>query len=109
LPTPLNLPFQCSAGSQTSSLMSESGVVASVAVTRQNAGADWKMGGTASPAFKFGGVNLPAATLSAVVMVTSGNFSWRKPAQEPTGESAAEAKPEKINRTGNSRDKRLDM
>src|SRR5215467_5841261 len=91
LPTPLNLPFQSCAGSQISSLISESDVGASVAVTRQKAGVDLKTGGTSSPDFRLGGVNMPAATISATVTVTFGRASSRRPEQECVSASAAEA------------------
>jgi hypothetical protein len=62
------LPFQPEAGIQTSILISESEEGASVAVIRQNAGS-WPyfaaLGGASA-----GGVNAPAATLSADAIVT---------------------------------------
>src|SRR4051794_26492197 len=85
LPTPSNLPFQASAGGiQTSNLISESLVGRAVASTRQNAGSvmdagvrNWPSGPTATA----GGLNAPAATAVADLMVTLGIVSAARLAQ----------------------------
>src|SRR5688500_5275777 len=71
LPTAWNLPFQPDAGSQTSILMSDSGVGVSVAATRQNAGRSLNC---AAPPRPPGAVNAPAATDCADVMVAPDSF-----------------------------------
>src|SRR5579864_3359697 len=72
LPTPRYRPFQPVSGSHTSNLISESLAGLIVAATRQNAGRFFtEAGGTFSP----GGINAPAATGCADVMVVSGRFS----------------------------------
>src|SRR5882724_6681899 len=69
LPVPRNLPFQVSAGGiHTSILMSDSGVGLSVAATRQKPGT--VMVGPFALAF---GLNGPAATAAAVVIVAPCN------------------------------------
>src|SRR4030043_839345 len=76
LPMPTSLPFQFSAGIQTSILISESGVGVSVAVTRQKAGAVLKPDITPGPPIigpPAGGVNWPAATRDAEVIFPSGS------------------------------------
>src|SRR5438094_1685024 len=65
LPTAWNFPFQATAGSQTSILMSESDEGVSVAATRQKAGS-WLSCGTAGPVA--GRVNPPAGTIWANVI-----------------------------------------
>src|SRR6478672_3798806 len=71
-PTPRYLPFQPASGSHTSILISESLPGLIVAATRQNAGRFFtEAGGTLAP----GGINAPAATGCADVMVVSGRFS----------------------------------
>src|SRR6476469_1537311 len=71
-PTPRYLPFQPVSGSHTSILISESLAGLIVAATRQNAGRFFtEAGGTLAP----GGINAPAATGCADVMVVSGRFS----------------------------------
>src|SRR5207253_1075828 len=65
LPTAWNFPFQATAGSQTSILMSESDDGVSVAATRQKAGS-WLNCGTAGPVP--GRVNPPAGTIWANVI-----------------------------------------
>src|SRR4030042_4468129 len=75
LPMPTSLPFQFSAGIQTSILISESGVGVSVGVTRQKAGAVLKTDIIPSPPIigpPAGGVNWPAATRDAEVIFPSG-------------------------------------
>src|SRR5215472_5201821 len=64
--------------------MSESGVGASVAATRQNAG-------SLSIGFAPGGVKVPSGTSSAAVMVVCGSLSWARLSQvaaESRGRSA---------------------
>src|SRR4030042_1028474 len=91
LPMPTSLPFQFSAGIQTSILISESGVGVSVAVTRQKAGAFLK---TASPpgppiiGMPTGGVNWPAATRDAEVIFPSGSSSDARVSQVAGGAGA---------------------
>src|SRR5438046_2705092 len=75
LPTAWNLPFQPDAGIQTSILMSESLVGFSVAATRQNAGSALNAAPGPRPPRAAGGVNSPAPTGCASVMVVSGNAS----------------------------------
>src|ERR1700732_4218851 len=70
LPTPINLPSHPSAGIHTSILISESEVGRIVAATRQKAGSFANGGGW--PELELGGVNAPAPTASALVMVVSG-------------------------------------
>ena len=72
LPTAMNFPFQPAAGSQTSILMSESCVGFNVAATRQNAGSD--RNGCAFAAA--GGVNEPASTPTASVIVVAGSVRF---------------------------------
>ena len=74
LPTAWNFPFQPVAGSQTSILMSESLEGLSVAATRQNAGRSANCA-PPPPRPPAGGVNAPAATGCAIVMVASGSLS----------------------------------
>jgi hypothetical protein len=70
------LRFHPDAGSQTSILMSESLVGFNVAATRQNAGRSLKATtGGGPPVVSPGGVNLPAATGCASVIVVFGNAS----------------------------------
>src|SRR6185312_9691799 len=72
LPSPRYLPFHPVSGSHTSILISESLVGLIVAATRQNAGRFFtEAGGTIAP----GGMNAPAATGCANVMVVSGSLS----------------------------------
>src|ERR1700733_13038420 len=72
LPTPWNLPFQPSTGSQTSILMSESLLGRRVAATRQKAGR--LLGETGDGMNPPGGMaNARAATGWATVMVVSGS------------------------------------
>src|SRR4029453_2699572 len=75
LPVAWNLPFQAAAvaGSQYSTLMSESGDGFSVASTRQNAGRSENGLPPPRPP-RAGGVNPPAATEVAEVMVVSGSL-----------------------------------
>src|SRR5216683_3085652 len=78
LPTAWNFPFHPEAGSHTSILMSESVVGASVAATRQNAGRLANGPGPTPgprPARPAGGVNCPAATGCAMVIVECGSAS----------------------------------
>src|SRR5262245_11727918 len=70
LPIPMNLPFQPSAGIQTSILISESEVGLMVAATRQKAGSWRKVFCCAG--LRLGRVKAPAATASALVMVVAG-------------------------------------
>src|SRR5258706_8610735 len=84
LPTAWNLPFQPDAGNQTSILMSESLVGFSVAATRQNAGSAVK-----SPASPGGsGVNAPACTDAATVMVAWGSAIFARSLHEPVAATA---------------------
>src|SRR5438093_7570113 len=73
LPTAWSLPFQTDAGSHTSILMSESLDGVNVAATRQNAGRSRKAcaaaAGEAAPPTRAGGVNAPASTTCASVIV----------------------------------------
>src|SRR3979490_432122 len=79
LPTAWNLPFQPDAGSQTSILISESLVGVSVAATRQNAGS-----GVKSPdSPRASGVNAPACTEAATVMVARGSTIFARSLHEP--------------------------
>ena len=67
LPTPANLPFHLSSGSQTSKRIRDSDVGAMTPATRQNGG---------SPLITFvdpGGVNDPPLLASAVVIVVAGS------------------------------------
>src|SRR5271157_6191065 len=86
LPMPTSLPFQFSAGIQTSILISESGVGARVAVTRQKAGAALKTASPPGPPIRgpppIGGVNAPAATRVADVIFPSGSASEATLSQE---------------------------
>src|SRR5262245_60889592 len=82
LPTPWNLPFHPDAGIQTSSLMSESVVGATVAATRQNAGTSGIAWAAWLPAA--GGVNDPAGTSWAMVIVVLGSLSAAASASQPT-------------------------
>src|SRR5262245_58202546 len=82
LPTAWNLPFHAlaEAGSQTSTLMSESLVGGNVAATRQNSGsAGYGFRPRAGPS---GGWNAPGATSSALVMVTSLSASFARLSHE---------------------------
>src|SRR5687767_12396965 len=72
LPTAMYLPFQPVSGNQTSILMSESLDGLSVAATRQNAGSS--PNGAPSPLAP-GGVNVPAGTACASVIVAAGTTS----------------------------------
>src|SRR5262245_2506277 len=72
LPTARNLPFQPASGSQTSILMSDSLDGFSVAATRQNAGSSRN---TAPSPLASGGVNAPARTGAACVIVAFGTAS----------------------------------
>src|SRR5580700_11100332 len=84
LPTAWNLPFQPDAGSQTSILISESLVGVSVAATRQNAGSAVK-----SPDSPWvSGVNAPAGTGSATVMVACGSTIFARSLHEPASAAA---------------------
>jgi hypothetical protein len=77
-PTAWSFPFHPSAGIQTSTLMSESLEGVSVAATRQNAGSAAYCRACPSDSDRpggIGGVNAPAATTSAVVIVPSGSNS----------------------------------
>src|SRR5687768_5171430 len=75
LPTPTNLPFQPFAGSQTSTLMSESLVGVSVACTRQNSGRlPYAPAPTPGGAPGLAGCrNAPGATTSAAVTLPPGS------------------------------------
>src|SRR5579864_3279911 len=73
LPIPCSLPFHPETGSQTSSLMSESGAGFASATTRQNAGRLLYKGGRSVPLNGEGGPsNVPAATVCASVIVVLG-------------------------------------
>src|ERR1700681_3843814 len=69
-PTPSKLPFQPVAGIHTSILSAG----ATVICTRQKAGREIGLGAFCAPAGA-GGVNGPAGTAVAAVMVVSGNFN----------------------------------
>ena len=76
LPTAWNLPFHPVSGIQTSNLMSESGVGLIVAATRQKAGSrSYAAGGGPGSVNGFSGMNAPAATDAASVMVVFGSLS----------------------------------
>src|SRR6266571_7329663 len=78
LPTAWNLPFQPDAGIQTSILMSESLDGFSAAATRQNAGRLRKActaAGRGAVPPTGGGVNAPASTAVANVIVVPGSVS----------------------------------
>src|SRR5437588_345200 len=70
-------PFQLATGIQNSALISESLDGLSVAVTRQNAGRSFATGGGppkgATPCGGAGGVNFPASTIAAEVIVAAGS------------------------------------
>src|SRR5580704_16727685 len=88
LPTPWNLPFHPSDGSQTSILMSESLLGRKVAATRQKAGrllGETGDGMNPPP----GIVNAPAATVCASVMVVSGSAKDARLSQVPAWAWAA--------------------
>src|SRR5436309_9200579 len=72
-PSPMNLPFQSVAGIQTSNLMSESFVGLISPATRQKAGKLSK--GSPGASTGFGGVNVPAGSDFARVIVVSGKVS----------------------------------
>src|SRR5688572_9523121 len=74
LPVAWNLPFHPEAGSHTSILISESGDGLSVAATRQNAGRSANCAPPPRPP-PCGGVNAPAATGCAIVIVASCSLS----------------------------------
>ncbi len=88
---PTSLPFQPAAGSQTSTLMSESGVGARVAWMRQNAGKPlkpWAATPGGGPNGVAGGVKPPAGTRVAAVTLPSGTAA---PARSPQSLAAAGA------------------
>src|SRR6266545_1022633 len=89
LPTPMNFPFQPSAGSHTSILISESEVGRMVAATRQKAGSRWKA--ACWPGLRFGGVKAPAATASALVMAVAESARDDRPSQ-PAPKAAGTAR-----------------
>src|SRR5271165_4314890 len=76
-PTSWNFPFQPDSGSQVSDLMSESREGAMVMVTRQNAGRSANP--SSAPA---GGLNRPAETTCADVMVVFGSLTNARRAHE---------------------------
>src|SRR5688572_18025619 len=84
LPTAWNLPFQPEAGNQTSILMSESLVGFSVAATRQNAGSAVKS--LESPGAS--GLNAPACTGAATVIVARGSAIFARSLHEPAAATA---------------------
>src|SRR5260221_4925253 len=87
LPVPRNLPFQVSAGGiHTSILMFDSAVGLSVAATRQKAGT--VIVGPFALAF---GLNGPAATAAAVVMVASCTFRPLSASHDAGGACAVSA------------------
>src|ERR1700688_4445173 len=79
LPTPMNLPFQPTAGIHTSILISESELGRIVAATRQKAGSC--RNAVCCPGLRLGSVKAPAATASALLMVVVGKESADKPSQ----------------------------
>src|SRR6266545_4911598 len=87
LPVPRNLPFHASVGgSQTSILMCDSGVGVRVAATRQKDGT--VIVGPFALAF---GLNGPAVTSAAVVIVASCTFRPPSASHEAGGTCAARA------------------
>src|SRR5215510_4436180 len=74
LPIPSSLPFHPETGSQTSSLMSESGVGLTSATTRQNAGRLLYKRASPEPGLDGAGgpLYVPAATVCASVIVVLG-------------------------------------
>src|SRR5690349_13053170 len=91
LPTPSKRPFQFDAGSQTSKWITETSVGFRIPCTSQNAG-------RSSMARPLGGVNVPAETDFADVMVVFGSARLASPSQ-----LAANTRPgAKINATSES-------
>src|ERR1051325_12039833 len=89
LPTPMNLPFQPSAGIHTSILISESEDGPIVAATRQKAGS--RRNAACCPGLRLGSVNAPAATASALPTVTAGKESADRPSQPAANAAGAGA------------------
>src|SRR5882762_5804839 len=79
LPTAWNFPFQFAAGIQSSILMSESSDGVSVAVTLQNARGALIACAAPAPPPGVAGVNAPASTARASVIVTLGTVSDVRP------------------------------
>src|SRR5690242_16693864 len=77
----MNLPFQPSAGSQTSKRMSESGVGLIEPVARQNAGSFAKSA-PGPPNEGTGDLNAPAATASTPEIVVFGTASAARASQD---------------------------
>ena len=98
LPTAWNFPFHPEAGSQTSNLMSESDDGVSVAATRQNPGSFLN---ACPPPPAAGGVNPPAATVWANVMVVLGSFSDDRLSHEPAA-AGASVETQRVTHTVNS-------
>src|SRR5262249_35507300 len=95
LPTAWKVPFHPVSGSQISTLISESLVGVSVAVTRQNSGSLAYIGGTAAPAgLGPGGTTAPSGTCSAAVIVVCASASLASVSQ---GAALAEADTESVN------------
>src|SRR5713226_9542306 len=86
LPTAWNLPFQPPAGSQTSTLISESLIGFNVAATRQNANsvlnARAAAGAEVAAPAGAGGVKAPAETVCASVIVVFGSVSDARPSHD---------------------------
>src|SRR5579871_6034765 len=86
LPCPRYFPFHPVSGNQISTLMSESGAGLSVAMTRQKAGRFFT---EAAGAVEPGGINAPAATGCADVMVVSASFNVARLSQVAAKDGAA--------------------
>src|SRR6266545_3235357 len=92
-PTPMNLPFQPSAGIQTSILISESEVGRMAAATRQKAGSC--RNAVCCAGLRLGSVKAPADTASALVMVVDGNDNADRrsqPAAKAVGAATSNAR-----------------
>src|SRR3954471_21711291 len=81
-PTAWNLRFQAEAGSQISTLISESGVGVRVAATRQNSGSDSYGFAAPAPRRAPGGAKEPAATSCASVIFAAGRERDARLSQE---------------------------
>src|ERR1700675_302483 len=102
LPTPMNLSFQSEAGIQTSNLISESMECLVIAATRQKAGrslAATKVWPPRGPGDGKGdwGVNVPAATTAAKVIVVLGSLSAIRLSQGVAAINCAQAEIAKKN------------
>src|SRR5438552_2526143 len=101
-PLPTNLPFQPEAGIQTSILISESALGFNVTATRQNAGKSLYGGRPSIWADDIGtglaGVNAPAATDCAKVIVASGRESEARLSHETAAAAGPAEKTTRISR-----------